>query len=120
VSSVHFAKKIVQTIIRDEEFSRLLSNNSVGGFVPKYNRQSFIILIFVVLNSFINTRLKLKSSDFMSDSDKCIDSKPNNNTTRGGFRNLKGGGAVRARSSEPSAEGASAGGGFKGLPPENF
>jgi len=61
-------------------FSRRLSNNSLGGFVPKQNRQSFIILIFVVLNSFVNKRLKLKFSDFMSDLDKCIDSKPNNYT----------------------------------------
>jgi len=65
---------------RAKVFSRRLTNNSLHSFVPKYNRQSFIIPIFVVLNCFINKRLKLKSSDFMSDLDKCIDSKPNNNT----------------------------------------
>jgi len=48
--------------------------------VPKHNRQSFIILIFVVLNSFIYKTIDIKSSDFVSDLDKCTDSKPNNNS----------------------------------------
>jgi len=83
VLSVHFAKKIVRAIIRDEEFLPTLNLSIYSlGFctIVGYNRQSFIILAFVALNSFINERLKLKSSDFMSDLDKCIDYKPNNNT----------------------------------------
>jgi len=39
---------------------------------------------------------------------------------RGGSRNFGKGGPVRGRSSEPSAEGPSAGGGSGGPPPENF
>jgi len=80
VLSVDFAKKIVRAVIRDEEFLLTVKQQLTGSFVPKYNWQSFIILIFVILNNFINKWLKLKSNDFMSDLDKCIDSKPNNNT----------------------------------------
>jgi len=84
VLGVHFAKKIifVKEIIHDEDFLSTLMQQFTGrGFVPQYNRTViYNTNIFVFLNSFNNKRLKLKSSDFMSDIDKCINSKPNNNT----------------------------------------
>jgi len=79
VLSIHFAEKIVQAIICDEEFLLTLKQQfTAGRFCTKV--QPTVIYNIHRLDSYTNKRLKLKSSDFVSDLDKCIDFKPNNNT----------------------------------------